>query len=188
MKPKKAQKAILNSIDLMKYFSGLLTILFILAGCSPSEPLVEEEIEEPETEISAAPDWYDDRVHSTIDSLAFHGYSMASASDSARAAELAEQSAIENLKFEIDRHSDQVRSSLAEENDGYGNPEFIISLRNAVQSLNLSGAEITHAHEESEAGVHYIYLRATLTRDEVQQNLSEFITDQSFLNQFNSDL
>lgn len=172
----------------MKYFSGLLTILFILAGCSPSEPLVEDEIEEAEVEISAAPEWYDDRVQSTVDSLAFHGYSMASASDSARAAELAEQTAFENLKFEIDRHSDHVRSSLAEGNDGYDNPEFIINLRNAVQSLNLSGAEITHAHEESEAGVHYIYSRATLSREEVQQKLSEYITDQSFLDQFNSDL
>ena len=188
MKPIKAQKAILNYIDLMKFFLGLLPILLILASCSPSEPLAEEEIEDVEEEVTTVPGWYDDSVYSTTDSLAFHGYSMASALDSVRAAELAEQSAIENLKFEIDRHSDQIRNNLAENDDNYNNSEFIINLRNAVQSLNLSDAELTYAHEESEEGVHYVFSRATLARDEALQKLSGKITDQSFLEQFDSDL
>lgn len=165
----------------MKYIFGLASILIILAGCSPSEPLAEEEVEE---EITAAPAWYDDNVYSTTDSLAFHGYSMASALDSVQAAELSVQTAIENLKFEIDHYSDRIRSSLTEENDDYDSSEFIIKLRNSVQSLNLSDAELTYSHEESVEGVHYVFTRATLTREEAHQKLSEKITDQSFLEQF----
>lgn len=172
----------------MKYFLGLLTILFILSGCSPSEPLTEELIDEAEEELTAAPGWYDDSVYSATDSLAFHGYSMASALDSARSAELAEQTAIENLKFEVDRHADRTRNYLAEDNANYNNSEFIINLRNAVQAMNFGDAELNHAHEETEEGVHYIFTRATLTREEAQQRLSENITDQSFLEQFNADL
>ena len=161
----------------------------MIAGCSPSEPLTEEPEEIMEEEVTAAPGWFDERVHSSADTAAVYGYAMASASDSASAAELSVETALENLRFEIDRRADRVRSDLAENNgnEAYSSPTFIIQLRNAVQEINVDDAELRFGHEETETGVHIVYTRAALQRNQVYSLFTDLIADNQFIEQLTSD-
>ncbi len=175
----------------MRFFSAGLILICLFAACSPTEIIQEEEIEpedmpEPEEVIAEAPDWYDGQIFSSADSISFYGYSMASAADSAEAAELSVETALQNLRFEIDRHAEDARASLAEEDAdaGYSQPRFIVNLRNAVREMELENYELDQEHEQSEDGVHYVYTRAVLAREDVSRIFESHISDERFLEKF----
>ncbi|MDZ7720683.1 MAG: hypothetical protein U5K72_17835 [Balneolaceae bacterium] len=169
----------------MRYFFGCLAFLLVLAGCSGTESVQEEvERERPVEEESAIPAWYNDGVHSATDSLEIHGFSLSSAMDSVRAAELSTQTALENLRFEIDRTAEMVRTELADSEGAgqkYSSPEFIIRLRNTVSDLPLDAARITLQHESSSRGVHYFYAKASIFRTELPELFRKYLRDETFI-------
>lgn len=170
----------------MRYFIGCLVILFAASACSSTEPVQQQQESEPSEPIeqeSPIPSWYDAGVHSSSDSLSLHGYGLASAMDSTEAAELSTETAIEYLRFQIDRTAEDVRQQLADSNSSgnYNSPSFIINLRNSVSSLSLDGADITLEHESSDSGVHYFYAKASISRTELPDLLGNEFNDQEFL-------
>jgi hypothetical protein len=170
----------------MRYFFGCVALLFVFAGCSSTEP-VQQEMEPPDEPIeeeSATPSWYNGGIHSASDSLEIHGFALSSAMDSARAVELSTQTALENLRFEIDRTAEEVRNELVdshEEGQAYSSPEFIINLRKTVSVLPLNTAMITLQHESSDQGVHYSYAKATIFRTDLPDLIRNGLTDELFI-------
>jgi hypothetical protein len=170
----------------MKNLSGFLAVIIILVSCSPSEPLIEETVPDVAEEIvSPAPAWYQSEVQSSVDSLAFYGYSMASSQDSTYAAALALETAVNNVRFEIDRFAEQVRRILADTPDasGYETPAFIIKLRNAVREMDLTGVEIDMETDHSDEGIYYIYARAIFEIEAATQKLAYKLDDIVFIDQ-----
>lgn len=170
----------------MKNLSGFLSLIIILASCSPSEPLIEEAVPVVAEEIvSPVPAWFQSAVHSSVDSLAFYGYSMASSYDSTYAAAFAQETAVNNVRFEIDRLAEQTRRILTDTPDasGYETPAFIIKLRNAVREMDLSGVEIDMETDHSDEGIYYIYARAIIEIEFATQQLANKLDDIVFIDQ-----
>lgn len=174
----------------MRYFIGCAILLTIIAGCSSTEPVQQQETEptEPIEEESPIPAWYSAGTHSSSDSLSLHGYALASAMDSIRAVELSTQTALEYLRFEIDRTAEEVRKELIDSSTGenYSSSAFIIRLRNTVSDLSLDAANITLEHESSESGVHYNYAKASISRTELPELFRNELNDQAFLQKLSS--
>lgn len=171
----------------MRYFIGSVVLLFAVVGCSTTEPVQQEQEKEsvdPAISETTIPSWYDAGVHSSSDSLSLHGYALASAADSARASELSAQTAIEYLRFEIDRTAEKIRKELVETSGGeenYASPAFIIHLRNAISDLSLNASTIDLQHEISDQGVHYSYTKASILRTELSGFLGDELNDDTFL-------
>lgn len=171
----------------MRYFIGCVALLLAFAGCSSTETVQQKEETEPAEPIeqeSPIPSWYNAGVHSSSDSLSIHGYALASAMDSSRAAELSTETALEYLRLEIDRTTEEVRKELSDLNSGntdYTSPSFIIHLRNTISDLSLDVADITIKHEASDKGVHYSYAKASISRTELPVLLGDELNDQVFL-------
>lgn len=174
----------------MRYFIGCVVLLIIIAGCSSTEPVQQEETKpaEPIEQESPIPSWYNAGVHSSADSLSLHGYALASAMDSSRALELSANTALEYLRFEIDRAAEEVRLELAESGStgDYNSPSFIIRLRNIVSNLSLDSADIILEHETSESGVHYSYAKASISRTKLPNLIGLELADQNFLQEIGS--
>lgn len=176
----------------MRYFFGCVALLFAVAGCSTTEPpLQDEETESPEPVISETtiPSWYSAGIHSSSDSLALNGYALASATDSARAVELSTQTALEFLRFEIDRTAEEARKNLTDVSsmgNNYSSSAFIIHLRNIISDLQLNSATITLHHESNEQGVHYSYAKASIPRTELRAIFENQVSDEPFLDELGS--
>jgi len=170
----------------MRTYLGVVTIVFItFAACTTTEEVQEDvEPEAPIEKETVVPTWYNPGIHSSSDSLSIQGFAVASAMDSARATELSTQTAMDYLRFEIDRTAEQIRKDLDNEYSGdtYSSPSFIIGLRNAVNRLSLSTAEVMLEHESNERGVHYSYAKASISRTDLPELLSNVINDENFLN------
>lgn len=153
----------------------------IIAACSTPEALTEESVA-VETEV-AFPEWYHINRVSSSDSTHFHGYSMATAIDSAEAIRLGKISAITNLRFEIDKFAEEVRVKLAtsQSSERLTTSQFIISLRNSVQELQLADSEIETEFKWRDDGVTQVYTRATLKRSEIIELLSENLSDEGYI-------
>lgn len=174
----------------MRYFIGCVALLFLYAGCSSTEPVQKEiEPDEPVEEESTIPSWYNAGIHSASDSLELHGYALSSAIDSARAAELSTRTALENLRFEIDRTTEEVRTELADSDEmgeQYNSPAFIIRLRNTVSDLSLDEVTITLQQEASEEGVYYSYAKASILRTDLPNLIQNGLSDEIFLQEIGS--
>ncbi len=155
----------------MKYISIATLYVFMLAISACSTPEQAADTSEPYETIvkTAAPDWYSPAVLSKTDSTAFHGYSLAMAADSAEALLLSTNGALTNLRFEIDSTLEQIRKELADEPSGslYQQPSFIIDLRNIVQDLDLSEAEVTVYYEPDSGDVFYVYTHVEVMKETV---------------------
>lgn len=171
----------------MKYFLVLLPLLIFFTSCSPTEELIDETAEEPEDEISLVPDWYESGIYSAADSLSMHGFSMASSADSTEAVRLSEETAINNLRFEIDKHAEETRRLLADTGQAYTASSYIVMLRNTVHGLNLTGAELVRQHKQAANGVYTVYTRATLSRGDVSSLMHNELDDPVFSEMFLSD-
>lgn len=168
----------------MRYFFGCVVLLFAVAGCSTTEPVQQEEqteSSEPVISETTIPSWYSAGIHSSSDSLALNGYALASATDSARAVELSTQTALEYLRFEVDRTAEEVRTDLSSMEDNYSSSVFIIRLRNIISDLQLNSAIITLQHESNDQGVHYSYAKASVPRTELRAIFEDQLSDEAFL-------
>lgn len=162
------------------------TILFIFftLSCAPTETLSDTDSDsEAEVVAETSPEWFNPQIESTFESGQFTGYSHAIASNRSDAERLAKQAAMVNLRFEIDSYVEEVRVDLAEnQNESrYGSSRFIINLRNAVQNMNLDGAEAeTEFYDES--GIINSYSRLVISLDDAKELLARSINDNDFVN------
>lgn len=173
----------------MRYFIGCISIVLLLAysGCSSTETV--QKVEQEPTPVSSVPmepSWYSPGVLSSSDSLALYGYSLASAADSSTAAELSTSTALEYLRFEIDKAIEKVRKELADSSDAsgtYSSPSFIIQLRKSISELSLQSATLTHQLRTTDDKIYYSYTRSSIRRDDLFNLLEEVLDDNRFLNQ-----
>jgi len=168
----------------MKYLYLLVISAAFFTNCSTTETTTQEpESAEPETEEVErfSPDWYSESVKSETDSLYFAGYAHAVDATEERAKSQAENVAKANLIFEVDRFAEEVRLELVEERgeSSYGTSQFIINLRNEVQSLDLSSAEIDFEAKEKD-GLQHIFVQMKISRDDVAEQLSGVISTSEF--------
>lgn len=158
---------------------ALLLIGFIIS-CSPTETVTEDtEADEPVDD--STPAWYNNSVTSEADSVAFTGYALAIAADSAEAHQQSMELATENLKFSIDEFAEEVRVSLTEEGmTDYETPGFIINLRNSVRNMEFSNLDETVEHVQ-EDNTHMIYSRVRYTREDAINQLRSGINNDTFI-------
>lgn len=171
----------------MKYFTGTVLCVVMIAACSTPEVMIDEPAE-IESEVSL-PDWYKSNRVSSSDSTHFNGYSMATAVDSVEAINLGLESAITNLRYEIDRFTEEVREELVngQSSEQHNTPQFIIKLRNTVQELSLADSIFEREFGMSDDDVTQVYTRATLNRTEVIDRLSELLSDESYIRALHAD-
>lgn len=171
----------------MRYFIGYAALFMLAAGCSTTEPVQQEEVptpSEPPTEKTTIPSWYNAGIHSSSDSLALHGYALASAVDSVTAAELSTQTALRHLRFEIDRTAEEIRKDLTDTpgtEETYNSPAFIIHLRNIISDVPLDEAKIDIEHEISDNKVHYSYTKVSILRTDLLDFFENELDDEAFL-------
>lgn len=164
----------------MKYFTGSIFLILMIASCSTPEVFIEEpEAVEPE---SSLPAWYNPNTNSSSDHRYFMGFAMSVASDSSEAVQTGNETAIANVRYEIDRFVEEIREGLVTDGSDvkYNSPTFIIGLRNAVQQLQLSDSEFDREVEEREDGITHVYIRMAITRTEVIDQMTDLISDEMF--------
>jgi hypothetical protein len=173
----------------MKFFFALLFLVSMLAGCASVEPATQPEEEQTTEENEAiAPGWFNPLETSRSDSTTIYGFALASAPDSAEAVLLAENTAQNNLRYEIDYLAENTREKLVEDSKGsvYEQASFIIDLRNTVRDLSLSDATMEIESRKSENGVYHVYAKASLPKNILWSIFSEQFNDSDFLNAFRS--
>jgi hypothetical protein len=174
----------------MKYFIGLILITAVFSACAATETSQDNDLDaiaETERSDNRTPEWFNRTVSSSSDSTEFNGYSHAVAVEHADASRLSEETAITNLRFEIDRFTEEVRQELEDSagSERYSSGRFIINLRNSVQDLSLEDAErITDFREQD--GFYEVFTRAVLSREEVILKLSALVNDDEFSRALNS--
>ncbi len=165
----------------MRLFSVIIISVCIISACATPETLSEADPAET-VEESAVPQWFSNDVYSHSDSVAVYGFAMASAADSAHAATYSKESSVQNLKFEIDRLAEDARRELAAVSESpYSDTAFIINLRTVIRDLSLEGADFTVEHEVSESGIHYIYSKAVVSRENIITLLQHNLHDEALL-------
>ena len=175
-------------LDTTKYFKPvkfllpLAAIMLLFTYCSPTETITEPEPPEVDVEESVIPDWFDSRITSREDSIAFYGYSHASAADSSEAVELSEKMARENLRFQIDKFSENKRISIVESGseDPYRTPGFIIQLRNSIQEIDLSNTDIVLETYREENGIFHAFTEMKAEKEYIIAEISTLLNDQIF--------
>jgi hypothetical protein len=168
-----------------------LFVVFILsslvAGCASVEPTTQQEREvettEPET---MKPEWYNPLETSTSDSAAVYGFALASATDSSEAVSLAKNSAITNLRYEIDYIAESTRELMAENesSDLYSRASFIIDLRNTVRDLPLSSSNIEVDAYRAENNIYHAYAMASLQKSSLWETLAGRLNNNEFMDAF----
>lgn len=173
--------------SLMRTLFTLFILLTFLGGCASVEPTTEQETDEGtavEEAGAVAPDWFDPLVSSATDSVLVYGFALASAVDSSEAVTLAENAALNNLRYEIDYLAENARVELAEDQniEAYSEASFIIKLRNLVQNLSLSDANLEFDTERSGNEIYHVYAQASLSKNSLWDLISKGLNDSEFLN------
>ncbi len=161
----------------MKYFTVTIFIAMLFAACSTPEELINEPVEVESGE--RLPEWVNSNRVSSSDSTHFNGYSMATAVDSIDAINLGLESAIVNLRYEIDKFTEEVREEL--DSEQHNRPQFIINLRNTVQELSLTDSRFEREFGMRDDDVTQVYTRASLNRSQVIDRLSELLSDEVYI-------
>ena len=166
----------------MKYLFLLILSGLFITSCTSTETVNTDqnsEIEEEEVENNRfVPEWYNEKVKSATDSLTFSGYAYAVADTENRALEQSERLALSNLRFEIDRFVESVRTHLEENNgsDPFGTQQLIMNVRNAVQNLNLSETELDYDIQQKN-GFYHVFINAEISRKKVVNLLTGVISN-----------
>jgi hypothetical protein len=169
----------------MKYLFLLFVTGLLIVSCTSTETVTTDQntqVEEEEVENNRfAPEWYDEKEKSATDSLTFSGYAYAIAEGEERALEQSERSALSNLRFEIDRFVEAVRTDLEEKNgsDPYGTQQLIMNVRNAVQNLNLSETELDYDIQQKD-GFYHVFTKAEISRENIIDMLTDVISNPTF--------
>ena len=161
--------------------SGIL--LLTLASCATSnqagdgEPPAREMEEEP-----GKPSWSSALTPSASDSASFTGFAHAVSADREEARTLSEETAVKNLRFEIDRFAEEVRQELSGDGAGgsYGSTEFIRNLRNAVESMPVEGDRKETEFFEEDPVIH-AFTRISISTQSVVEELSARLNNPGFI-------
>jgi hypothetical protein len=189
---KKGLTATSKYTKFMKYLLPALVSILILTQCAPTDTVSEPDSVEPEAETEYAerfgPEWYEPGVSSETDTTALYGYSHSIAAEEAKARETAEEMAMVNLRFEMDRYAEEIRRELEEQHGStpFGERTFIIDLRNALQDIDLSSAQISYDTAE-EDGLHHIFIQASLSLESAHNLLRAKIDQEEFVRKLSSE-
>lgn len=175
----------------MRFEIGIVAALLIFSSCASTEDASQSSREAPESEFidESSPGWYSPSVESSSDSTAFYGYSHAIASNRTEAAALSEEVALTNLRFEIDRYAEKIRSQLEEEHGSnpYGTSRFIINLRNSVQGMDLSNVQPETEYFEKD-GITNAFTKISIPIEDVVNQFSENISDSAFIRSLRNEM
>lgn len=160
--------------------SGIL--LLTLASCATSNQAGEAEPSEVEMDEPVQPSWYSALIPSASDSTSFTGFAHAVSADRQEARALSEETAVKNLRFEIDRFAEEVRRELTEDgtNGSFGSTAFIRDLRNAVDSMPVEGARTETEFFDEEPVIH-AYTRIRVSPQLVVEGLSARLDNPGFI-------
>ncbi|MEX2464046.1 MAG: hypothetical protein WD513_07095, partial [Balneolaceae bacterium] len=143
----------------MRNIIGWLFIssVILLSACSTPETVTEEPERIEEQDL--IPTWYDSTISSSSDSISFYGYSLVTATDSVLAIRLGDESALGNLRHEIDAFLEKTRLDLSQIDGGdvYENRSFIMKLRKAAQSIELSQSDMDREMDVTDEGIYHLY-------------------------------
>lgn len=172
----------------MKSLFYLLFLVALLQSCASVEPATQSEEDTTVEEESVAPGWYNPMVKAVSDSANVYGFALASATDSSEAILLSQNTAINNLRHEIDYLTETTRKWMVENSSSahYTRSSFIIELRNTVRDLPLSSASIEFESRKTESDIYYIYAKASLPKSSLWNIISDRINDSEFLDAFKS--
>lgn len=156
---------------MIRFFSILIGLLFLASACAAPEPVIEESVD---VESTHPAEWFHPLVTSHSDSLTITGYSHAAATDADQARQAGRETALAHLRYEVDYIAEGARKWLSEQRDGssYGEPGFILTLRNRVADLDLTRANLEQVEVRREDGVVEIFSRAIMNREEILQDLA----------------
>ena len=160
--------------------SGIL--LLTLASCATSNQAGDGEPSAGEVDEPVKPSWYSAFTPSASDSSSFTGYAHAVSAERLEARTLSEQTAVKNLRFEIDRFAEEVRRELTEDgaSGSFGSTEFIRDLRNAVESMPVDGARTDTEFFEEDPVIH-AYTRISISPQSVVEGLSVRLNNPGFI-------
>jgi len=174
----------------MRTFLAAFILPLLFWGCSSVEQATEQESEdeEPAEVDSAVPGWYDPLEISASDSMYVHGFALATDVDSSEAVALAENTALNNLRYEIDHIAERARAMLAEDENlsAYSEASFIIDLRNLVRDLPLTDADMDFVTDRSDNNSYHVYAKASLPKNTLWNIFSGRLNDSDFLNAMES--
>lgn len=159
-------------------------VFFWFVSCTTTQTAQTEDVSRDISNVpDDTPEWYDHSQTYHADSVAFTGTALAAASDSSEARRLSVEQALSNVKYSIDQFVEDKRSEMAEENNNsvYETPEFIISLRNAIQEIEFTDYEEEIEHVEQEGSVHHIYSRIRVDRQTAIRALENELGDEQFI-------
>lgn len=186
--------AALETINFTDSLMRIIIAAFILPllfwGCSSVEQATEQQSEDeaPAKVDTAVPGWFDPLESSASDSMYVHGFALASDVDSSEAVALAENTALNNLRYEIDYIAESAREILAENENltDYSKTSFIIDLRNLVRDLPLTGADMDFEVDRSDNNSYQVYAKASLSKNTLWDMFSDRLNDSDFLNAMES--
>ncbi|PWN06891.1 hypothetical protein DDZ15_06350 [Rhodohalobacter mucosus] len=161
--------------------SGIL--LLTLSSCATTDQGRDEgDASVEETAGTNQPSWYSALTTSKSDSASFTGFARAVSADREEARELSEQTAIKNLRFEIDRYAEEIRRELTAggANGSLESAAFIRNLRNAVESMPVGDA-MTETEFFGEGSVVHAFTRVSISSQAVIDMLSAQINHDDFV-------
>lgn len=167
--------------QLLLLVSGI--ILLHLASCASTQQTGNGDSGTDTADVAEPnqPGWYNGLIPSESDSTSFTGFAHAVSMDRADAESLAEETAMNNLRFEIDKFAESIRRELNEGGSGtsFGSASFIRDVRNAVGSMSLEGASSETEFFEVDSVIH-AYTRVNLPRNTVLERLTSRISNNDF--------
>lgn len=162
--------------------SGIL--LLTLASCATTNQAGDGESGPSAGELDEPnqPSWYSALTTSISDSTSFTGFAHAVSADRQEARILSEETAVKNLRFEIDRFAEDVRRELTDDgvNGSLGSAAFIRNLRNAVETMPVEGAQ-TETEFFDEEPVMHAYTRIRISPESVIDGLSARLNNRDFI-------
>jgi len=128
------------------------------------------------------PSWYNPLTTSLSDSTSFTGFAHAVSADRQEAQALSEETAVKNLRFEIDRFAEEIRRELTAggANESLASASFIRNLRNAVQSMPVTGSQTETELFEQDPVIH-AYTRIRISPQSVVDGLSSRLYNRDFI-------
>lgn len=171
----------------MRTLFSVLILSFLIAGCASVETTTQGENEAVAAgQDTMIPKWYNPLETSQSDSAAVYGFALATATDSSEAVSLAKNSAMINLRYEIDFLAERTRKLLIEneKSEPYSSPLYIIDLRNTISDLPLSSSYIDVAAFQTENNIYYAYVMTSLPKSNLWETMSGRLNDSDFMEVF----
>jgi hypothetical protein len=158
-------------------FKAFLTCTLLLSSIFSCASLDEVNSEE-ETATTDTPTWYNTANFSS-DSLAFHGYAQAISSDSIIAVANARIQAKAHLEVSLSEIIEDYRAQAEENGENtVTDPDFIITLRNASQSVQEQAASTQGAAINK--GEHFLgFAQVTISKDEFRDLIQSHLRETS---------